>query len=125
MNYDEARELKDGGWHWTTMNDGVVRTAPPCVRIPIDESTITHCDPHPTREDAERHFYDYSLSQLKESTFLSAKHCEYCDTWTNKALGNRGLGLYFREVFLCDTHRTTERVAALHPFKPGIALIHS
>ena len=34
MNYDEAREIPGKGWHWTTMNNGVVRTAQPCIQIP-------------------------------------------------------------------------------------------
>ena len=133
MNYDEARQLKDGGWHWTTMNNGVVRTASPCIQVPevnlFDEAllaaNITRCDPHPTREDAERHFYDYSLSQLKETTTTHAQRCEVCDTWTNKALCNKGEWLYFGYIFLCDNHRQPSHVEALRPFSPCIAVIHS
>lgn len=139
MNYDEARQLKDGGWHWTTMNDGQVRTATPCIQHIGDESDPLwymgeyrdedwkRCDPHATREEAERHFYDHSLSQLRDEESEAAYRCETpnCGTWTNRALGNRQEWFYFRAIFLCDQHRTRAMVEQLHPFKAGVRIIHS
>lgn len=133
MNYDEARPLKDGGWHWTTMNDGMVRTAAPCIQIELTKEPIpriagepTFCPPHETREAAERHFYDHCLGSLSEATSSHAERCATgCGEWTDKALENRGLSGYFRATWLCDEHRTKEKVAELHPFKPGIQLVHS
>ena len=138
MNYDEARQLSEGGgWHWTTKNDGVVRTAQPCVTIlrpfdplnpfaPLRPGDVKRCEPHATREEAERHYYDWSLGNLAEAEFQSAEKCEAgCGTWTNRALGNSGLIGYFRSVFLCDFHRRPDVVAELRPFEPGISVVHS
>lgn len=138
MNYDEAREISGGGWHWTSMNDGVVRTAQPCIGpkgdIPADyligvtKEPIEweRCSPHATKEEAERHFYDWCLSRLVETECESAERCEQgCGEWTNKTLENRGLSGLFKSVFLCDEHRSKEVVATLHPFRPGIQIIHS
>lgn len=135
MNYAEAREVKGGGWHWTSMNDGNVRTAAPCITIreregwqlgdPIPEEDIKRCEPHATKEEAERHFYDWSLETLHESEWTSAQKCETgCGAWSNKSLGNHFHG-YFGDVFLCDFHRNADRVAELKPFRPDIQLIHS
>lgn len=79
MNYDQARQLKDGGWHWTTMNDGVVRTAEPCIKhigdesdpawflMPYNPDDWERCEPHATREDAEKHFYEWCIESLAEA----------------------------------------------------------
>lgn len=137
MNYDEARQLPEGGWHWTTMNDGVIRTAPPCISFkkpldpakpfePVAPEDVVRCDPHETKEGAELHFYHYCLNSLKETEWTTARLCDAgCETWTNKSLSNLGMGGYFPEVFLCDFHRHPRQVGELHPFQGGIQLVHS
>ena len=137
MNYDEARQLRDGGWRWTTMNDGIIRAAAPCMTIlrqfdpgapfkPLEDGDFSLCPPHPTREDAEQHFYDHCLAGLVQVEDEAAHRCAAgCGEWTNKCLENRGLYGIFRAIFLCNEHRTPEKVAELRPFEPGIQLIHS
>lgn len=117
MNYDQARQLADGsGWHWTSMNDGRVRTAGPCR----DEA------PHATREEAERHFYEHSLEQAKErKCSWTACAVEGCPQPTQQTLGNTGFWLFFSETPLCDEHRSKDQLRELHPFTPGMELIHS
>lgn len=139
MNYDEARELKGGGWHWTTMNDGVVRTAQPCITIlkpfepgsldfSLRPSDITRCPPHATKEDAERHYYDWCLSTVSEIKLADQqRRCRAsgCSEWTDTMLGNRQLGRMFNGDPLCDAHRTPEALRALHPYAPGMMSIYS
>lgn len=138
MNYDEARQLSEGGgWHWTSMNDGVVRTAQPCLTIlrpfdptkwhePLQPEDVRRCEPHATREEAERHYYEWSLAEVTEVETSNAVKCERgCGTWTNKYLGHPGLSGYFPATFLCDFHRSREVLAKVHPFKPGIQVMHS
>jgi len=139
MNYDEARELKEGGWHWTSMNDGRVRTAWPCRRLRYPDSKIAAatglrnlgpndfetCEPHATREEAERHFYDACLADTRDHGAGDWSGCRVCDAPTKTALGNLGLGRMFSPEPLCDEHRTREHLAELSPFHGGIALIHS
>jgi len=117
MNYDQARQREtDGKWDWTTMNDGRIRAAASC---------IAKCG-HETQEDAERHFYDHSLEQVKEAG-VSWTSCEYsgCESPANRALGNHGLWLALPLAPLCDVHRTKEHLTEVYPFEPGMSLIHS
>ena len=140
MNYAEAREIPGKGWHWTTMNNGSVRTAQPCIRHIGDESDPMwylkpwnaadwqRCLPHKTKEDAERHFYEWSLANVKEGSWDAYRKCHApgCEVLTNKTLSNRGFDGYFQFMDeLCDEHRTREVLAVLHPFMPEIALMHS
>lgn len=136
MNYDEARQLKEGGWHWTSMHDGTVRTAIPCIWFddlefndalgpPLPPNRIHRCPPHATREEAERHFYNHSLANMQEGETSNWNGCEVCDTPTKKTLGNRGMHGYFSEHFLCDQHRNKEELQKLQPFHTGIQVIHS
>jgi hypothetical protein len=137
MNYAQARQLKEGGWHWTSMNDGHVRTAWPCKRYigpedkpydaSCDPSEWERCEPHATQEEAERHFYDACLAEVKEEDYGEWHSCSVkgCDNPTKKGLGNRGDGLLFRGEPLCDEHRTKEMIAELRPFKGGISIAHS
>lgn len=122
MNYDQARERmgEDGKgtglWDWTSKNDGVIRPAGPCGG---------GCDHH-TREEAERHFYDYSLARVREFTLQGQQlECNVCGDWTAKGLDTPGLNLYSFRAMLCDKHRNREELQKLFPFKPVIALIHS
>lgn len=139
MNYDEARPLKDGGWHWTTMNDGVVRTAQPCIQIlkpfepgsldfSLKASDITRCEPHATREEAERHYYDWCLSSVAEIHLADQQRrcrAEGCGVFTDVMLGNRQMERMFNGDPLCPEHRTREVLAKIHPFTPGMQSIHS
>lgn len=135
------------------MNDGHIRTAWPCMRaadgvafrfngdmslgktpvipwkagaiIPDDEAWIT-CEPHATREEAERHYYYASLESVREYG-VSWSPCAVpeCPNPADKMLGNIGMDKAFNGDPLCDEHRTREQLAALHPFTPGMASIHS
>lgn len=58
MNYYSARQRRDGRWDWTSMNDGAIRRAGPCVN---------HYEGHATKGEAERHFYDSELDSLREA----------------------------------------------------------
>lgn len=150
MNYDKAREIPDKGWHWTTMNDRVIRTAWPCVRLkegvtlshefglpPYDPDQWERCEPHATAEEATRHWYAASLAELHEETYGDWMGCQawlgmrpdgsaiVCDLPTKGGLGNRGMAGAFSGNALCEQHRTPEVVAALNPFHAGLEVIHS
>ena len=139
MNYDEAREIPGKGWHWTTMNNGVVRTAHPCIQIPemsfedlmrkpLMGTDITRCPPHATKEEAERHYYDWCLSTVTEIELSNQQlrcRAEGCEAWTDTELGNRQLERMFNGDPLCDAHRNRETLALIHPFTPGLGSIHS
>lgn len=123
MNYDQARERmdKDGKpsslFDWTTMNDGHVRAAGPCM---------THTCEHHSAEEAEKHFYDYCLDQVKEFHLGDQQlRCEVCGEFTDGGLGNQSFYMLSFHSVLCPTHRNKERLKALHPFHTGIALYHS
>lgn len=93
--------------------------------VPDDEAWVT-CEPHTTREEAERHYYDASLDAASEWD-CSWTACEVpeCPNPTQKMLGNMRLGRHFNATPLCDEHRTHEQLASLHPFAPGMQVIHS
>lgn len=138
MNYDGARELKDGGFKWSRENGGEVFTIAPCRWHTGDESDPlwylrpyraedwAECEPHATREEAERHFYDYSLGQVKEQA-VSWTSCSVsgCPAPASRALGTQGLSLYFSLTPLCDQHLSADTLVALYPFEPGLQLVHS
>lgn len=115
MNYYAARQRKDGRWDWTTMNDGIIHRAGPCSR---------HEDGHPTKEEAERHFYDNELDSLKE--VWSEGDVQYqcaikgCGAWTQEGLCSHNL--FITPIWLCDVHRDREEVETLHPFAPEIEI---
>jgi len=138
MNYDQARQTKDGGWHWTTMNDGVVRTAAPCIRFlkPFDYSKpfepakpedIERCTPHATQEEAERHFYDYCFEaeNIHENTTANWMDCAKCGAPTKRLLGNRSMSQTIQQEALCDEHFSIETLRELHPFRREMTLMHS
>lgn len=104
MNHYQARQREhDKRWDWTSMNDEVIRRWPPCT---------DHDDGHATAELAERHFFDYEATHLKEGSVGDDEQhrCEYadketrtrCPNWTDKWLEGR---LWGRRPFLCDDHR--------------------
>jgi len=140
MNYAQAREIPGEGWHWTSMRDHETRTAWPCHRRKADAPALTfplppydadeweRCEPHATKEEAERHFYDACLEEaLAETHEIGWLGCQMprCKAPTDKALGTHDLGHVFGLVPLCDEHRNRDGLIARHPFKPGIQLIHS
>ena len=140
MNYDKAREVPGKGWHWTTMNDGIVRTAEPCSRHvgdesdpmwymkPSNESDWQRCEPHATRDEAERHFYDWCLETVAETRMGDQQlRCRMpdCAEWTDTVLGNLQDERLFNGDPLCEAHRTREVLAQIRPFEPGMELIHS
>jgi hypothetical protein len=119
VNYYAARQrAHDKKWDWTCMNDGKIWRSGPCA---------DHEDGHPTREEAEKHFYDDSISKLREITCpdREMRMCDApgCDTVTQKGLvGTR----YFSEpMWLCKLHRSKEVVPAIRPFRPGIEICSS
>ena len=136
MNYDEAREIEGNGWHWTTMNDGRIRTAAPCVRYtgdpdlplgrPTKDEDFERCEPHATKEEAERHFYDYSVENARERQTDRWMDCAVCDGPTKRLFGTAGMGLLFSGgVPFCDEHFSKDALRELLPFTAGIRLMHS
>lgn len=144
MNYDQARQIEaTGKWNWTTMNDGVVRTARPCYfpDFDWDAPTVTEavmrgepvhptgrerCD-HDTRVDAERHYHEDWLARIREEhldldTIRERRRCDVpdCNEWEDWRL-------HWPDGYvvdsLCDKHRFKSGV--LHPFTPGLQVIHS
>lgn len=112
MNYYAARQRKDGRWDWTVMNDGVIRRCGPCSH---------HMDGHATKEEAERHFYDNELNNLRDvwSNSNAQMKCEVksCGAWTQEGLVSTHL--FLTPIWLCDVHRDAEEIELIHPFSPG------
>lgn len=123
MNYAEARERKDengnpsGLFDWTVMNDGIIHRAHPCT----DECV------HTTKDDATRHFYEWSLAQVKEYFDEVMQHkCEVCGKWTQTQLGAFGFSSYpFGPTYLCDEHRNLDELKKIFPFRGTISMIYS
>ena len=87
MNYDEAREFVRGGWRWSTMNDGVIRTAPPCIRFAgaiVGSRSATVIDTTGTEKRA-RAF----LRSTQATDKLVRK--DLCRLWRGSQLGVRKL----------------------------------
>ena len=145
MNYHQARQRTDGsGWAWTTMNDGIVHTSGGCVTWPqgapvtIEDSIGPSAKPmgephsHPTREAAERCFWEYEAVRLRPfaSDPDTQRRCQYtdprmavpsCPNWTSKGLSARLLG----EADLCDAHCDADGWRSVHPFEPGVSITAS
>ena len=115
MNYHEARQTADkSGWDWTTMNDGQIWRSGACA----DHGPGGHA----TREQAERHFYDGELANLREIEWHETQHpCAVCKAWTSKALETRLSG----PVDLCDEHRNAAGFEQASPFAPGRSIVAS
>lgn len=133
MNVAEARQLTDGsGWHWTT--NGV--PSQPCRQHVGDESDPMWylkpstaadwklCEPHATKEDAERHYWEWSLGRTRENSYTSAHKCEVCGEWTNRTIETPFYPSFVMS-WLCDAHRTAAQFRELHPFEAGITLWYS
>ena len=160
MNYEEARQIGPSGpaagkWNWTNMNDSVQEapfTVAPCAwpdfdwppfdpkKALADQPKVTptgreRCD-HDTREEAERHHYDYELAGVRIqrvdlSTARSRSKCDVpdCQNWERyQAFWPGG----FVVDSLCSPHRFAkpgenqpEALRLIHPFVPGSRTIHS
>jgi hypothetical protein len=145
MNYDEARQLgpdepeASGKWNWTTMNDGAIRTAPPCAYPdfewpehfdPLNPPTPTgrpRCD-HDSREDAELHYWDDQVSRVRIlaldlDAIRERRRCAFDDgEWeTHRASWPGG----YVVDSLCERHAYPGHVRSLHPFVSGMRVIHS
>jgi len=117
VNYREARQrTTDGRWDWTNMNDKVVTTAAPCT---------DHSDGHATQEEADRHFYDHEVANLREFHLEGTQHhcaVDGCDNWTGGGLESRWLG---QGTMLCEDHDSRDGWMAANPFSSPIHIIAS
>lgn len=107
MNYDQPRQLKTGGWHYTSMNDGRVWAVGYCA----DHRGT----PHATEDEARACYTRYLMEQRTQfdGTLGSYNPCEApsgCATLTNRCAVIDG----WPKWRLCDEHRTPEIVAELH-----------
>lgn len=112
MNYYQAREIiKDGKstgkYHYTYMNDGVVRPAGYCR----DE-----CPGHSTKEKAEEHYRKYMVDTAAITSFEQYSKCVECEKLTNTAFCY-GPGK-MSTVDLCEKHLTRE-ILDKYIKKPG------
>lgn len=116
MNFYTARKTLVGDiWRWTCANGEQIWTSTPCTE---------ECQ-HATREEAERHYYEYRMSKLRTFEFEHWEECEHPEckvedghrTLTNKMLGE--VGSILRGKMLCDQHRTEAVYRQLTPFVPG------
>ncbi len=148
MNYDQARQLAEGSdapgkWNWSTMNDGVVRTASPCYYPDFDWNTVStfevviagfkptgrpRCD-HDTREEAEHHYWVHELDRttirlLDLDAIHERRRCDFtgCREWETHRAHAAGWGY---SDSLCDTHANRASLEGMHPFHPGTRVIHS
>ena len=144
MNYDEARQIEASGkWNWTTMNDGRIRTAPPCYYPDFDWEAADvrdaivrgekmeptgreRCD-HPDRLSAEQHYWESQLHGIREErldldTIRERSRCQVPHCWSWEDWRMHWPGGYVIDS-LCDRHRFES--GNLHPFREGIQVIHS
>jgi hypothetical protein len=106
VNYDQPRQLKDGGgWHYTTFNRR------------IGTFPVGYCRdhaPHATEDEARRCYRDYQINECLrlDCTVGDWNPCEYpaCGTLTNRAVTISG----WPQWRLCDEHRTKECCAELY-----------
>lgn len=141
MNYEQARQRSaDGKWAWTTMNDGRISTAGGCVTWPegppltVEEAIGPDRKPmgephaHETREEAERCHWHWELGrvrleQLDLATLRERRRCDVseCPEWEDyRTRWHDG----YRTDSLCTFHATHQTVVELHPFVPGMQVIH-
>ncbi len=117
MSYAKARQREDSGlWDWSVMNNRIIHRHEPC----------TEACQHATQEEADKHFYEWSLSQVREYFDPDLQHkCAVCGAWTQKSLGNHRFWMIGFDAFLCDEHRNKDELVKLHPFQSPIGLIYS
>lgn len=116
MNYDQPRQLKDGGWHYTQMNDGQVWPVGYC----------SDHEPHKTEDDARRCYRDYELNErLMLDAGTWSNHWQKCDYPSCEALTNKPVMISgWHRWMLCDEHRTKECCAELYGEMAGDS-VHS
>ena len=142
MNYDQARQIEaTGKWNWSSMNDKIIRTASPCAYPDFEwpehlsanvadwpkPTGRPRCD-HDTQEEAERHYYDAQIARvhilaLDLDTIRERRRCAFDDgEWeTHRANWPGGYAV----DSLCSRHSSIDHVRSLHPFIPGLQVIHS
>lgn len=152
MNYDEARQRKDGRWDWTSRNGDHIHPVGYCagwmdwtaeqaerVAMPLEYLQKEqerkdgpfrqkfHTDGHATQEEAERCFYEYCLDHAAEREWDQAQQCDFpgCETFTRKTLHPQFMGSVVSFTHLCDEHRNREGLQAARPFRGGMEVMHS
>lgn len=119
MNYYAARQrIGENRWDWTVEHDKVITRSGPCV---------LHGDGHATKEEAERHFYDWDLQTMAVYVENDPKIMHQCDAPGCKTPTDKGLATRHRwkVQWFCDLHRIKEIFVTLNPFKPGIMITQS
>jgi hypothetical protein len=121
MNYDTPRQIMQsdgspsGKWHYTSMNDKVIRPVGYCAH---------GCDGHDTPEEAAEHQRQYMLATNLALDWQTSewRECVICGDLTKR---HAAIPLEYKTWPLCDRHRTAETVAKLYE-GPGIGMsIHS
>lgn len=116
MNYAAARQRQSNGrWDWTVRNDDRIWRVAPC-----DD----HEDGHATREEAERHHWEYEMARPIR-VFQDPdeqRKCEVCSAWTHDRVKQEG---DWHQIVLCSEHQTREAIEQLRPFSPGQTVIYS
>ncbi len=118
MNYYVARRRQKDGilidlWDWTCQNGDAIWPMTPCS---------LSCE-HKTREEAERHHYEYEIETRKRVTFEQADKCVECGEWTDSSFEiGHGIG---RLIKLCEKCGTEEAVRKHDPFVPGCTVMSS
>jgi hypothetical protein len=88
---------------------------------------VDHESGHATRAEAERHFYNHEVTNLKEVKQEGADMhpCDApgCNTFAYR--GYVGRKLFKETIWLCGLHMSREVVPGIHPFKEGIEIWES
>lgn len=116
LKHYAARQRRPGGpWDWTVEEEGRIFPAGPCV---------LHGDGHPTREEAERHFYAFDLQTLSLIVEDQDHKSHQCGVPWCKVFTDQGFTTKFRKEpqWLCDEHRIRHIFEMLNPFVPGITV---
>lgn len=149
MNHDEARQMNNGLWHYTTKNDDRVYPIGYCS--PFQECVICHgrgivnecdvckgrgvitvenpCEGHTTREGAELHFYYWEVDhcrsgilRLDDKLVDGRMRCERCGEPTLRYMQ---LSDAYDMHMLCSEHQTREDFIIVCPFEAGRTVFHS
>ncbi len=113
MKHYAARRLESGRWAWTVQEGDAISQSGPCV---------LHGNGHTTKEEAERHFYDWdcqTLSQVKEERHGKSHDCEipWCRVFTGRGMATK---FHPDPLWLCSEHRFRHIYTMLRPFKAGV-----
>ena len=96
VNYDEPRQKADGKWHFTTMNDKVIRPIGNCAE---------ECEGHATADEAREHYRDYVLDRARFGVEMQrAMKCRECGEDTHLAATFFPMGI----APLCGDHHEKE-----------------